>query len=247
MFNDGPCILKCFEHRDEHCDNKSQRLPGKFYTSGIKSFASLVFVVDDIQKAYISLYHDVFANATGDFHADPSTINKLLDTRLTVFSKLRIQRTGTKEYLSFKESSQSLALPVSTKTCLACLQFAPDHVLICGHILCADCVKDFGEPFESRRYCYNLRSCVLCGNAEIAIVRNQKIQLDTRFGGARMMTLDGGGIRGIIELAILEKIMAHVGLPVPLRELFDLIVGTSTGTCSMPLEYHPELSQTIHY
>jgi hypothetical protein len=45
---------------------------------------------------------------------------------------------------------------------------------------------------------------------------------------------DGGGIRGISELVILEEIMHRVGraqnLPIPLpADYFDMICGTSTG------------------
>lgn len=50
-----------------------------------------------------------------------------------------------------------------------------------------------------------------------------------------ILSLDGGGYRGVIELYILQKIMESVktqlGLPEVPRpcEYFDLIVGTSTG------------------
>jgi len=38
-----------------------------------------------------------------------------------------------------------------------------------------------------------------------------------------------GGVRGIIELVILEAILGKVGHGIPVQELFDVIVGTSTG------------------
>ena len=44
------------------------------------------------------------------------------------------------------------------------------------------------------------------------------------------MTLDGGGIRGIVELSVLQALQKAVGLEeFPIRDMFDLIVGTSTG------------------
>ena len=46
--------------------------------------------------------------------------------------------------------------------------------------------------------------------------------------GVRVLTLDGGGIRGIVELAILAEIERRVGLGISIREMFDVIVGTST-------------------
>ena len=59
----------------------------------------------------------------------------------------------------------------------------------------------------------------------------QRIRLKPKYAGVRVLTLDGGGIRGIVELAILAQIERRVGLGVPVRDLFDLIVGTSTGKC----------------
>lgn len=38
-----------------------------------------------------------------------------------------------------------------------------------------------------------------------------------------------GGIRGILELVILQKLLDEVGFDLPIQELFDLAIGTSTG------------------
>lgn len=44
----------------------------------------------------------------------------------------------------------------------------------------------------------------------------------------RIMTLNGGGIRGVIELELLKRIEAQL-CGVSIRDCFDLIVGTSAG------------------
>ncbi len=46
-------------------------------------------------------------------------------------------------------------------------------------------------------------------------------------GGSRILFLDGGGIRGLIQIEILEQLEKKTGRKV--TELFDWIVGTSTG------------------
>lgn len=46
-------------------------------------------------------------------------------------------------------------------------------------------------------------------------------------GGSRILFLDGGGIRGLIQIEILEQLEIRTGRKV--TELFDWIVGTSTG------------------
>jgi patatin-like phospholipase/acyl hydrolase len=56
------------------------------------------------------------------------------------------------------------------------------------------------------------------------------VRLKPRCAGARILTLDGGGIRGIVELALLQSLDMTVGLGLPIRDLFDLVIGTSTGT-----------------
>lgn len=44
----------------------------------------------------------------------------------------------------------------------------------------------------------------------------------------RILSIDGGGIRGIIPAIVLAKLESEVGLPI--NQLFDLIAGTSTGS-----------------
>ncbi len=60
--------------------------------------------------------------------------------------------------------------------------------------------------------------------------------LDARTGPKRILTLDGGGVRGLITLGILQRIedILKARLPNPeafrLAHYFDLIAGTSTGS-----------------
>src|SRR5262245_61280685 len=51
--------------------------------------------------------------------------------------------------------------------------------------------------------------------------------LSDRTGPYRVLSLDGGGIRGLIEATLLAEIEDRTGQPI--YDLFDLIVGTSTG------------------
>lgn len=38
-----------------------------------------------------------------------------------------------------------------------------------------------------------------------------------------------GGVRGIVELVVLEALMKRIGHDLPIQELFDVIVGAGTG------------------
>jgi uncharacterized protein len=53
------------------------------------------------------------------------------------------------------------------------------------------------------------------------------VVLAVTFDGMRVLSIDGGGIRGIIPALVLEEVERRAGRPV--HELFDLIAGTSTG------------------
>ncbi|CAI8015911.1 85/88 kDa calcium-independent phospholipase A2 [Geodia barretti] len=48
-----------------------------------------------------------------------------------------------------------------------------------------------------------------------------------RATGARILSLDGGGMKGLIEIDVLEQLEQETGKKIP--ELFDWIVATSTG------------------
>ncbi|KLP22787.1 calcium-independent phospholipase A2 [Fusarium fujikuroi] len=55
------------------------------------------------------------------------------------------------------------------------------------------------------------------------------IRIKPKNAAPRVLSLDGGGVRGIVELCVLRQIERHVGYGIAIHELFDLVVGTSTG------------------
>lgn len=118
-----------------------------------------------------------------------------------------------------------------TSTCFACLFGRPEYRLPCGHILCSDCVRDFDQSDENEKYPGVVihRGCVLCSSVEPSSQWPWKIQINPEISGVRVLSLDGGGVRGIVELAVLKRLETHIGLGLPLGEFFDLIVGTSAG------------------
>ncbi|KIW76465.1 hypothetical protein Z517_11211 [Fonsecaea pedrosoi CBS 271.37] len=116
----------------------------------------------------------------------------------------------------------------SNITCLACLQAVPENVLHCGHGYCVQCVRELGRPSESFESAWTFEVCPLC-SARMGDNYSHLIRERPRCAGVRILTLDGGGIRGIIELAIIQEMEKRLGLPIPFRDYFDLVVGTSTG------------------
>lgn len=63
--------------------------------------------------------------------------------------------------------------------------------------------------------------------------------------GSRMLFLDGGGVRGLIEIEILERIESLTGRRI--TELFDWIIGTSTGgILALCLVYCESVCHKVH-
>lgn len=120
----------------------------------------------------------------------------------------------------------------SYKTCFTCLSSVPDHVLPCGHAFCENCVHDFGELSEDTKAEVMVSLCIWCKKT---FCPAQVVQTKPLCAGIRILTLDGGGIRGILELALLKLVEDKIGLGVGIQFFFDLIVGTSTGKNSISL------------
>lgn len=116
----------------------------------------------------------------------------------------------------------------SQRTCLSCLSRCPTNMLPCNplqHGICESCIDRSGQLQRGDSIAY-LKACPLGCRFTVS---PWTIRVKPRFAGARILSLDGGGTRGIVELAILSEIQKTVGLGIPIQDLFDLVIGTSTG------------------
>lgn len=43
------------------------------------------------------------------------------------------------------------------------------------------------------------------------------------------VALERGGVRGMLELQLLKHLEAQIEFDIPIQQLFDLVIGTSTG------------------
>ncbi|KAH7122438.1 hypothetical protein B0J11DRAFT_437907 [Dendryphion nanum] len=117
----------------------------------------------------------------------------------------------------------------SHTVCFCCLSKPPEHALPCGHVLCTPCVETYGHKRSKTEV--DMQGCPLENQAARSF-QSWKIHFKPEFAGVRVLSLDGGGIRGIIELEILrsiENVWNGMNRRLRIQNFFDLITGTSTG------------------
>lgn len=84
-------------------------------------------------------------------------------------------------------------------------------------------MANFGVP-GVEEYQYSLPSCPFCDIDNPLLAR-----LKPPTGGVRIISVDGGGTRGVIPLEFLQLLQKVLGNGCNLRDFFDLAIGTSSG------------------
>lgn len=122
----------------------------------------------------------------------------------------------------------------SHRSCFSCFMRMPEKVLICGHALCDACIKIYGRRSASEKNTFELSECILCG----VCYQNSVFRFVPPTAGFRILSLDGGGIRGVIPLIFLQHLQSELApLECPLRDYFDFVCGTSAGKFCGMLRY----------
>lgn len=119
-----------------------------------------------------------------------------------------------------------------TNLCYGCLFGRPEYALPCQHVLCVTCLEDFDETDPNQRYpgTFVHNECIICAaSAATSEGWPHKAHVRPDLAGLRVLSLDGGGVRGIVELIALERLEQHIGLKIPIGRFFDFIIGTSAG------------------
>jgi len=110
----------------------------------------------------------------------------------------------------------------SIVSCLGCLQRSPSTVLACGHAFCRDCIRELTDDDPLPHRCRDIK-CPIHQQKQ-----NFSPRLLPKQSGYRILSLDGGGVKGLTQLVMLKHIEKRC-FDIPLIYLFDLVVGTSIG------------------
>ncbi|THV63889.1 hypothetical protein D6D28_10317 [Aureobasidium pullulans] len=112
----------------------------------------------------------------------------------------------------------------SHTVCFCCLFDFPEHTLPCRHMICTGCLEAYG--YVTKEHTVDLWECSIDGK----ILGCTSFYLKPPHCGVRILTLDGGGVRGIAELEILKQIENALGNGIlRIQDFLDFVVGTSTG------------------
>lgn len=225
------CISTKISHGMQH------RLPGAQRAFHAGTFDDRLFsrraetaLLGNISSSFIAMYEELYCGE--EHNAQKPSLAQISGYRTGIIGHERdyeFSMPGMPLSDHFTRPSDLLIHAKSNKSCFACLQAAPDHFLPCGHGYCPDCIKDFGEPKETYPYHYEVSRCAMCSPYMQLAFPSYVVGLDPRAAGIRMLALDEGGIRSIIQLEVLHRVLDKVNLDLDISELFDFIAGTGTG------------------
>lgn len=111
----------------------------------------------------------------------------------------------------------------STRVCFLCMCQRAEHVMPCRHTICDNCVVIFGITSSSAEYHTDLSQCPICGNRFTLTFRRLP---PTK--GPVILSLDGGGVRGMIQLGLLQAMENRLD-GISITEVPDYCIGTSIG------------------
>ena len=129
----------------------------------------------------------------------------------------RMPRPGSPSQRSQGVTSRS-CYHRSTPLCCFCLARPWTRLSRCSvHGVCDTCSFQILERIG--------HECIICDSEVVTHAWKN----DREAERGRILALDGGGVRGLIQLEVLAMLEEEIGLNLPLRCFFDLIVGTSIG------------------
>ena len=96
-------------------------------------------------------------------------------------------------------------------------------MLPCGHSLCEECIQAY-YPRSSGVYTYSVGICDFCGIDAQSLLSTLPVTVEPN-----LAAIDGGGVRGVVALVLLQRLQAALDTEQQVRDYFDYFIGTSAG------------------
>ncbi|KAI5796092.1 acyl transferase/acyl hydrolase/lysophospholipase, partial [Pyronema domesticum] len=156
------------------------------------------------------------------------TLQDLKHTFTTFILQMERENLTAAEFHIKTLQAHRLGYIYSRSTCLCCLSRYPERGLPCGHTICEKCIQIFGQKSNPYGHIFRISRCPLCGDS-----REVTAHIKPPTAGVRLLSIDGGGIRGVLPLQALRSLETTfnylTGTSGPIQEHFDLAIGTSSG------------------
>ncbi|KIW21912.1 uncharacterized protein PV07_12677 [Cladophialophora immunda] len=169
------------------------------------------------------------APGRGEGSLSPQTLRYLTEEKFrALFETWQAGSAGVRELhrrclRRLKGHWQKYRTELACRRCL--VAWAPEYRLTCGHRLCEACVRAEGTNSKTDPCTYRIATCPLCGSDTGEAV----IYVKPTLSGHRILSIDGGGCRGIIPLTFLGELEQRLGIPGIAHRAFDIVFGTSSG------------------
>jgi hypothetical protein len=110
------------------------------------------------------------------------------------------------------------------QTCLVCLYRKPEYIIDCSYRICEICICIFGEPTNSREYCFDYQRYILCKTKVCFQARLLPLIYSIYF-----LSIDKGSSRTVVPIKYIDTFQEALDLPYLVQEQFDFSIGTSLG------------------
>jgi hypothetical protein len=189
----------------------------------INPVTMLMTLVFEPEKIFDALYRDYCQHAWHDGSSETACVN-ILDQFIMSFAQLGPKKTSSairrESIARFYHRWGGLH---STTTCFSCMCRPPEHMLPCRHAICDTCVVLFGTASSRAEYHTDLSKCPICeASLQLTVRRLPPTK------GPILVSLDGGGVRGILQLGLLRELERRLG-GISIAQFSDSCTGTSVG------------------
>ena len=215
------CVNTKIGHANGHQNSKGTLLEDGEYIS--PEYASVDYFSMNIKESLERLLQDARVAAAGD----PVVMRRwIADKQMENHKALRsLQGSPGHDVQSLQKRYKSW-----NTMCYSCIIGRIRHRLPCGDGICDKCMHDFDNDGVVREHpgWVTHKFCIICGDS------NSKrwphiIKTRPRLAGVRVLSLDGGGVRGIVQLKTLARLEGLIGLGISIGQFFDLAIGSNIG------------------